>query len=114
MSTNPPPPEVLAALQADQEKSLKYRRDYMREYLSKRRARMGTEPAHSIAWPSTVILEWMRSRVVASGGDSATIPDEETRFWRMPEVIKRTGMSRTTIYRRIADGGFPSPLTLRS
>lgn len=32
------------------------------------------------------------------------------RFIRIGEVIARTGLSRSTIYRRIADGTFPEPI----
>ena len=31
---------------------------------------------------------------------------------RLPEVIKFTGLSRTTLYRRIAGGDFPRPVAL--
>jgi prophage regulatory protein len=31
---------------------------------------------------------------------------------RLPVVITRTGLSRSTIYLRISDGSFPSPLSL--
>lgn len=29
-------------------------------------------------------------------------------FWRMPEVIRRTGLSKSEIYRRIDAGTFPA------
>ena len=35
-----------------------------------------------------------------------------TRFLRRPEVTARTGLSRSTIYRRLAGGSFPKPLSL--
>lgn len=31
---------------------------------------------------------------------------------RLPEVCRRTGYGRSEIYRRIASGGFPSPVKL--
>jgi prophage regulatory protein len=34
------------------------------------------------------------------------------RFLRLQEVIETTGLSRTTIYRMIAKGGFPPPIKL--
>jgi predicted DNA-binding transcriptional regulator AlpA len=55
----------------------------------------------------------MRERVAAGGGDPTDIPDEPVRFWRLPEVIERTSMGRTTIWRRVRDGQFPKPVTLR-
>ena len=35
-----------------------------------------------------------------------------TRFLRLPEVIARTGLSRSTIYARLAEGRFPRPVSL--
>lgn len=32
---------------------------------------------------------------------------EHDRLLRLPDVIARTGLSRTTIYRKAADGSFP-------
>ena len=34
------------------------------------------------------------------------------RFLRLPEVIARTGLSRSTIYVRIEQGRFPRPVSL--
>ncbi|WDF71503.1 helix-turn-helix transcriptional regulator [Novosphingobium sp. KACC 22771] len=33
-------------------------------------------------------------------------------FLRMPDVVRRTGMSRATVYRRIGAGEFPRPRQL--
>ena len=33
-------------------------------------------------------------------------------FVRLPDVIRHTGMSRSTIYRQVADGAFPAPYSL--
>ena len=35
-----------------------------------------------------------------------------TRFLRLPEVMARTGLSRSTIYVRLAEGRFPRPVAL--
>ena len=35
-----------------------------------------------------------------------------TRFLRLPEVQERTGLSRSTIYVRLAEGRFPRPVSL--
>ena len=35
-----------------------------------------------------------------------------TRFLRLPEVQGRTGLSRSTIYVRLAEGRFPRPVSL--
>ena len=33
-------------------------------------------------------------------------------IWRMPTVQSRTGLSKSTIYERIAQGSFPEPVPL--
>lgn len=33
-------------------------------------------------------------------------------FYRLPDVMRITALSRTTLYRRIAEGRFPSPVHL--
>jgi predicted DNA-binding transcriptional regulator AlpA len=35
------------------------------------------------------------------------------RFLRLPEVLERTGLSRSTIYVRLAEGRFPRPAGAR-
>lgn len=40
--------------------------------------------------------------------DKSTIGE----FWRMSRVIGETGLSRATIYSKVADGSFPSPIKL--
>ena len=35
-----------------------------------------------------------------------------TKILRLPDVITRTGLSRSTIYLRISDGRFPTPISL--
>ena len=32
--------------------------------------------------------------------------------WRFPKVHKETGLSRTTLWRKVKDGSFPAPLKL--
>ena len=34
------------------------------------------------------------------------------RFLRIREVVERTGLSRSTIYARLGQGGFPRPVSL--
>ena len=36
----------------------------------------------------------------------------QVRFLRLPEVMARTGLSRSTIYVRLAQGRFPRPVSL--
>lgn len=66
----------------------------------------------AVAWLSTAVIAWLRDRVVASGGDPAVIPDEPAAMWRIPEVERRTGLSRATVYRMAGAGEFPRPIRL--
>jgi predicted DNA-binding transcriptional regulator AlpA len=34
---------------------------------------------------------------------------EDIEFWRMKTVVQKVGLSKTEIYRKIAEGTFPSP-----
>ena len=43
---------------------------------------------------------------------AAQQPDASTRIVRMPSVEARTGLSRSTIYVRVAEGSFPAPVQL--
>jgi len=38
----------------------------------------------------------------------------ESRILRFPEVVNKTGLSRSTVYGRIRSGEFPSPVPLGS
>ena len=37
---------------------------------------------------------------------------DRARFLRLPDVIAKTGLSRSTIYERMTDGTFPSAINL--
>lgn len=37
---------------------------------------------------------------------------KDTRILRFPEVVNRTGLSRSTVYGRIRAGDFPTPVPL--
>ena len=67
-----------------------------------------------VAWTSNAILKWQRERVAEAGGDPTSIKDEPFRFMRLPEVIDRTGLARSTIYRRMASQTFPRQIPLGS
>ena len=73
---------------------------------------LSSPPSRAVAWPSTVVLRWMRERIVAAGGDPAVIPDEPACMWRLREVVRRTGYSRSTLYRLADAGKFPRPVAL--
>ncbi|MFY2765438.1 helix-turn-helix transcriptional regulator [Arenimonas sp. MALMAid1274] len=43
---------------------------------------------------------------------SRTATPLETQLLRLPTMIRRTGLSRSSIYRRVAAGTFPSPVKI--
>jgi Prophage CP4-57 regulatory protein (AlpA) len=64
-------------------------------------------------WISTVIIDWLRERMTASGQDGSLLKDEPPgRVLRLPEVEKMTTLSKSAIYRRIVAGTFPKPFHL--
>jgi hypothetical protein len=64
------------------------------------------------AWTSAQIADWQRAQLIAAGYDTSVVKDEPLRFLRLPEVCKRVGLSKPSVYRRIADGRFPRPISL--
>lgn len=66
----------------------------------------------SVAWTSVDITEWQRACVERSGGDPNKVPEMPFQFLRLPEVIRRTGLPRSTIYRKMSEGKFPKPVKL--
>ena len=44
--------------------------------------------------------------------DRANTEPQSAEFLRMPSVIRRTGLGRSTIYRLIASSKFPTPVRL--
>jgi predicted DNA-binding transcriptional regulator AlpA len=72
------------------------------------------DASRAVGWPSPVIASWMKERLRAAEADPGLVPDEPFRFLRMPEVLSRTGLGRTTLYRRIENGTFPRPIPLGS
>lgn len=45
-------------------------------------------------------------------GDEAFTVQAAPAFYRMVDVVRITGLSRATVYRRIAEGRFPPPVHL--
>jgi predicted DNA-binding transcriptional regulator AlpA len=66
----------------------------------------------AVGWPSTAIAQWQRNQLAAAGGNPADVPDEPFHFLRLPEVERRSGLTRSTIYRHIDAGNFPAPVVL--
>ena len=58
----------------------------------------------------TRTLRTTRSRTMTDPRNERTNPP--TRFLRLPEVMERTGLSRSTISVRLAAGRFPRPVAL--
>jgi len=69
-------------------------------------------PGRAVAWPSPLIIKWLRDQIAAAGADPAMVPDEPFRFRRLPEVEDITGLSKSSIYRKVDEGTFPAPVTL--
>lgn len=69
-------------------------------------------PPRAVGWASTAIAQWQRNQLAACGGNPADVPDEPFHFLRLPAVERRSGLTRSTIYRRIEDGTFPAPVVL--
>ncbi|MEJ1966501.1 MAG: AlpA family phage regulatory protein [Gammaproteobacteria bacterium] len=68
--------------------------------------------ARAVGWASPLVLQWLRDRQLQAGGDPSAIVDEPFRFMRIREVESRTGLTRSSIYRRIQQKAFPSPVLL--
>ena len=52
------------------------------------------------------------TEVAADGSSTGPAPGEGGNHVRMPELERRTGLSRATIYRRIEQGRFPRQITM--
>lgn len=73
---------------------------------------VSSRPARSVAWSNSAVIEWMRARLAASGGDPASIPAEPFAFWRIDEIERRIGVKRSTVYRWISENTFPHSIAL--
>jgi len=51
-------------------------------------------------------------RHAQAASQDSPVHGHEVEFLRMPSVIRRTGLGRSTIYRLIAERKFPSPVKL--
>jgi len=71
-----------------------------------------SETPRVVGWPNTAVLAYMRALNVAAGLDASSVPDEPFSHWRWPEVVRRTGLSVTTIQRRMRAGQFPKPISI--
>jgi predicted DNA-binding transcriptional regulator AlpA len=69
--------------------------------------------SRAVAWPSAVVVRWMRDRVSAAGANPEDIPEIlPARFLRPREVRQLIGVSTSTLYRMIGDGAFRRPIPI--
>nr|WP_321272805.1 AlpA family phage regulatory protein [Alcaligenes faecalis] len=54
----------------------------------------------------------MPDPVIITPSKAATQDQAAPMFYRMRDVLRMTALSRSTLYRRIADGTFPAPVSL--
>ena len=66
----------------------------------------------AVGFSSVDVVAYQRARIAEAGGDPKQVPDEPFRFLRLPEVVSRIGLSRSSIYRQIAEKTFPKPYVL--
>ena len=59
-----------------------------------------------------ISIEQVRERLWRPGPAQAPTPPAPTRLLRREEVESRTGLSTSTIYKRMLDGKFPKPVPL--
>jgi predicted DNA-binding transcriptional regulator AlpA len=70
-------------------------------------------PPRAVGWSNVEIIQWQKERLVAAGADPGMIRDDEPfRFLRLPEVEQRSGLRRSSIYRKVQEGSFPAPIVL--
>src|SRR6202011_4907576 len=61
--------------------------------------------------PATAVLSDLNRRQEQQAGGSATMREPD-RIIRLKTVLSRTGLSRSTIYRKIAEGTFPPQIKI--
>jgi predicted DNA-binding transcriptional regulator AlpA len=64
----------------------------------------------AVRWPSSGVLNWVRERIVAAGGNPADVPDMPFRLLPLAAVRELTGLSTSTLYRMQAAGQFPKAI----
>lgn len=67
--------------------------------------------ARSVAWWRPEVIAWIHACLRSSGREFPT-DDQPGRFLRLREVQAMTGLSRSSLYRKIAIGSFPPPVRL--
>jgi predicted DNA-binding transcriptional regulator AlpA len=65
-----------------------------------------------VRWTSTQIVEVQRQILIAAGHDPAVVQDIPFRFLTQREVRELLGLSTASIYRGMAAGKIPRPITI--
>lgn len=58
------------------------------------------------------MLETLEDEVMPQSDVAAVSGQPEPAFYRMADVLRITALSRSSLYRRIASGDFPAPVSL--
>jgi predicted DNA-binding transcriptional regulator AlpA len=61
----------------------------------------------AVRWPSTSVLNWVRARIVAGGGNPDDVPEMSFRLLPLAAVRELTGLSTSSLYRMMAAEEFP-------
>jgi predicted DNA-binding transcriptional regulator AlpA len=77
-----------------------------------KQARSARTPSRAVAWWSDDVTAWMQACLHGSGRDVAVHFDGPACFLKLREVQRLTGLSRSSLYRKIANGSFPRPILL--
>ena len=56
----------------------------------------------------------MRPTDHSTSNHTPHLPQNPSGIWRYPRVHQETGLSRTTIWRKVKDGTFPAPVKVTS
>jgi predicted DNA-binding transcriptional regulator AlpA len=64
----------------------------------------------AVRWPSPAVLNWVRDRIIAAGGDPTDVPNMPFRLLPLAAVRELTGLSTSTLYRMQASGQFPKAI----
>jgi predicted DNA-binding transcriptional regulator AlpA len=71
-----------------------------------------TDRSRCVRWKSPDITQKQREILRDAGQDPSVVPDEPFRFLALPEVRARFSLSTSSIYRAMAAGKFPRPVSL--
>jgi predicted DNA-binding transcriptional regulator AlpA len=64
----------------------------------------------AVRWLSPAVLQWVRDRVAAAGGNPQDVPDVPFQMLPLSAVKRLTGLSTSTLYRMQSAGQFPKAI----